>query len=147
MNFILLPFSGSVPFLPPVLDPGHKWKKCSTPPGSSLQYIEDLRNPSCWSESEYFYQHGQFHFLEIQWEIHFLTFLNTDRNAPKKKFRIVIWTFSFEICFRNEFLTARSGQTENTQIHGFAYFQFDLFPKSKIDSESRFQMRMSILQF
>ena len=29
------------------------------------------------------------HFLKIQWEIHFLTFLNIDRNAPKKKFRTV----------------------------------------------------------
>ena len=26
----------------------------------------------------------QHHFLIIQWEIHFLTFLNTDQNAPKK---------------------------------------------------------------
>ena len=33
----------------------------------------------------------------------FLTFgqsiLNTDRNAPKKYFRLEIWTFFFEICF------------------------------------------------
>ena len=29
----------------------------------------------------------------------------------------------------------------------FAYFQFDRFPKSKIDSESRFEMRMSISIF
>ena len=40
----------------------------------------------------------QHHFLKIQWEILFLTFLNTGRNA-KKKFRIEIWTFSFKICF------------------------------------------------
>ena len=40
-----------------ILDPGHKWTKCSTPPGSSLLYIGNLRNPSCWSESEYFYRH------------------------------------------------------------------------------------------
>ena len=65
----------------------------------------------------------------------------------KKKFRIVILTFSFEICFWNQFSTSGSSQTENTQIRVFAYFQFDHFPKSKIDSESRFQMRMSILQF
>ena len=28
-----------------------------------------------------------------------------------------------------------------------AYFQFDHFPKSEIDSESRFEMRMSIFLF
>ena len=79
----------------------------------------------------------QNYILKIQWEIHFLTFLNTDRNAPKK-FRIEIWTFSFQICFRNQFWTLVSGQTENMQIRIFAYFRFDHFPKSKIDSESRF---------
>ena len=91
----------------------------STPPGSSLLYIGNLRNPSCWSECEYFYRHGQFHFLEIQWEISFLTFLNTEQNAPKKKFRIVMWTFSFEICFQNQFSISGSGQTKNTQIRVF----------------------------
>ena len=45
------------------------------------------------------------HIFKIQWEIHFLTFLNTDRNAPKKIFRIEIWTFSFQICFKNQFST------------------------------------------
>ena len=74
-------------------------------------------------------------------------FLNTDQKAPEKKFRIEIWTFSFQICFRNQFSTSGSGQTENTQICVFAYFQFDHFPKSKIDSESRFEMRMSIFLF
>ena len=71
--------------------------------------------------------------LKIQWEIHFLTFKNTDRNAPKKKFRIEIWTFSFQICFQNQFLTLGSGQTENTRIRKYVYFQFDHFPKSKIE--------------
>ena len=33
------------------------------------------------------------------------------------------------------------------QIRVFAYFQFDHFPKLKIDSESRFEKRMSIFQF
>ena len=37
-----------------------------------------------------------------------------------------------------------SSQTENTQIRVFAYFQFDHFPKSKIDSESGFEMRIYI---
>ena len=44
-------------------------------------------------------------------------------------------------------MTSGSGQTENTQICVFAYFQFDYFPKSKIDFESRFEMRMSIFLF
>ena len=58
--------------------------------------------------------------LKIQWEINFLTFKNTDRNAPNKIFWIEIWTFSFKICFRNQFSTSGSGQTENTQIRVFA---------------------------
>ena len=37
--------------------------------------------------------------FKIQWEIHFFTFSNTDQNAPKKKFRLEIWIFSFQICF------------------------------------------------
>ena len=37
---------------------------------------------------------------------------------------------------------------ENTQICVIVYFQFYHFPKSKIDSESRFEKRMSIsIQF
>ena len=77
----------------------------------------------------------------------FFEFLNTDRNSFKKKIRIEICTFSFQICFRNQFLTSGSGQTENTQIRVFAYFQFDHFPKLKIDSESKFEMRMYIFLF
>ena len=34
----------------------------------------------------------------------------------QKKLRIEILTFSFQICFRNQFSTSGSGQTENTQI-------------------------------
>ena len=56
-----------------------------------------------------------------------------------KKFRILIPTFSFQICFWNQFLTLGSGQTENMQRRVFAYFQLDHFPKSKIDSKSRFK--------
>ena len=59
----------------------------------------------------------QNYIFKIQWEIHFLTFSNTDWNAPKKRFRIEIWTFSFIICFLNQFSTSGSGQTGNTQIH------------------------------
>ena len=58
-----------------------------------------------------------------------------------------IWGFSFEICFWNQFSTSGSGQAENTQIGVFAYFPFDNFLKSKIDYESRFQMRIAKFQF
>ena len=50
----------------------------------------------------------------------------------QKKFRIKIWTFSFQICFKNQFSTSGSGQTENTRIRVYVYFQFDHFLKSKI---------------
>ena len=33
------------------------------------------------------------------------------------------------------------------QLAFLAYFQFDHFPKSKIDSETRFEIRMSIFLF
>ena len=44
----------------------------------------------------------------------------------------------------NQFSTSGSGQTGNTQLCVFAYFQFDHFLKSKFDFISRFQMRISI---
>ena len=90
---------------------------------------------------------GPNHSLKIQWEIHFFTFEIIHRNSSKKIKKIKIWTLSFQICFRNQFLSLGSGQTRNTQIRVFAYFQFDHFPKSKIDSESRFEMRMYIFLF
>ena len=55
------------------------------------------------------------HILKIQWEIHFLTF-KIVTEMLQKKFRIEIWTFSFQICIKNQFLTSGSGQTENTRI-------------------------------
>ena len=88
----------------------------------------------------------QNYIFKIQWEIHFFTFSNTDQNAPKK-IRIEIWTCSLQICFYNQFLTAGSGQTGNTQIRVFAYFQFDHFPKLQIDFKCGFQMRISIFLF
>ena len=69
------------------------------------------------------------------------------KNALKKKFRIEIWTFSFQICFKNQFSTLGSGQTENARIRVFAHFPFDHFPKSKTNLESRFEMKMSIFLF
>ena len=36
-----------------------------------------------------------------------------DQKCSIKKFRIEIWTLSFQICCQNQFLTLGSGQTEN----------------------------------
>ena len=58
----------------------------------------------------------------------FWLFLNNDQNFLRIKISIEIWTFLF-------------------QIRVFEYFLFDHFPKSKIDSERRFEMRMSIFLF
>ena len=46
-----------------------------------------------------------------------------------------------------DFGSGQTENTENTRTHIFVYFQFDHFPKSKINSESRFEMKMSILLF
>ena len=65
----------------------------------------------------------------------------------KTKFRIEIWTLSFQICLQNRFWTSGNGQTENTCIRVHVFFQFDHFPESKIDFESRFEKRMPIFLF
>ena len=55
------------------------------------------------------------HFCDT-WSVHPF---HSDRNSSKTKFRIEIWTFSFQICFQN-------------QLRKYAYlrnFQFDHFPK------------------
>ena len=62
---------------------------------------------------------------------------------PLKNFRIEIWRFSFQICFRNQFLILKSGQTENPQICVFADFPFDHFPKSRRLK----RIEVSIVQF
>ena len=87
------------------------------------------------------------HFFENTMGNPFFDFLKYWPKRSKKKFRIEIWTFSFQICFKNQFWTSGSGQTENTRICVYVYFQFDHFPKSKIDFQSRFKMRMSIFLF
>ena len=76
-------------------------------------------------------------------------FFDFVKYRPKlfKKFSIEILVLSFQICFRNQFLTLGSGQTENTQIRVFAYFKFAHFLKSKIDSKRRFEKRMPIFLF
>ena len=67
--------------------------------------------------------------FKIQREIHFFNFFIVGRNTSPKKFRIEICTFSFQICFRNQFWTLGSGQTENTQICVFAFFSVWPLPK------------------
>ena len=85
--------------------------------------------------------------FKIQGEINFFTFLKYWSKLSTKFFWIWIGTFSFQICFRNQFWISGSGQTENAQILVFAYFPFEHFPKSKIDSKSKFEMKMSIVLF
>ena len=65
----------------------------------------------------------------------------------KKEFRIEIWAFSFQICFRNQFLTSGSGQTKNTHLRVFVYFPFNHFLKPKIYFESRFEKKIHIFLF
>ena len=76
-------------------------------------------------------------FYPVQWHFNFLTFcvsihfigtssiqfcytrsvhpFHSDQNSLKK-IRIEIWTFSYEICLRNPFLTSGNGQTENMRM-------------------------------
>ena len=109
----------------------------STPPGSSLLYIENLRNPSCWSECEYFYRHGQFHFLERQWEIRFLTFLNTDRNAQRKNLNrnmdILIWNMLSESIFD-------SGKWSNWKYANTRICIFSVWPLPEVENGFRKQI-------
>ena len=98
-----------------------------------------LKNP--WSISLKTLSHLKVTILKYNWKSIFDFLLNIDRNSLKK-IRIEILTFSFHICFRNQFWTRESGQTENTQIRVFSYFPFDHFLKSKFYSKSRFEMRI-----
>ena len=75
--------------------------------------------PGCLAFSDFFSHNicppHPNHFLKLQWEIHFWTFFVMIETL-QKKFRIEIWTFSSQICFRNQFWTSGSGQTKNTPI-------------------------------
>ena len=51
-------------------------------------------------------------FLKIQWEIHFGNFFVMIKML--EKFKRETWTFSFQICFCNQFQTSESDQTEIT---------------------------------
>ena len=89
-------------------------------------------------------------FLKIRWEIYFLIFLNTDQNAPIFFLELLYGHSHFKSAFGINFRlreVVKLKILQNTQIREFAYFQFDHFPKSKINSERRFEMRMSILLF
>ena len=70
--------------------------------------------------------------LKIQWEIQFSTFFVVGQNAPKFFFTIEIWTFSFQNCFRNQFWTFGSGQTENTANMYLRIFSFTTSPRPKL---------------
>ena len=59
-------------------------------------------------------------FCDIWSVIHFIL----TETLQQQKFRIEIWTFSLQICFRNKFLTLGSGQTKNSQIRVFLVFLY-----------------------
>ena len=69
--------------------------------------------------------------------------LNTYGQSLKIPFNFIS-KLKFLNTIENPFFTLGSAQTENTQIRAFAYFQFNHFLKYKMDSESRFEMRISI---
>ena len=108
----------------PNVDPGHKWKKMFYPPWIITPIHREPKEPIVliW----------KWIFLSTR-SIHFLTFLILTETLHFF-FRMVIWTFTIEICFRNQFFTLGTGHTENMQIRVFVYFQFDHLPKLKIDS-------------
>ena len=62
--------------------------------------------------------HFEITFLKYNGQSIFLTFLNIGRNSSTKNFRIKIWTFSFQICFRNQFLTS---EVVKLKIRKYAY--------------------------
>ena len=57
-------------------------------------------------------------------------FFYIGRNSSKKKIRLKIWTFSFQICFQNQFWTWK-WSNRNTQMHIFGIFRLttSLSPK------------------
>ena len=42
----------------------------------------------------------QNYIFKIQWEIHFLSFLNTNRNAPQKNLEQLLYSTLLEKCFK-----------------------------------------------
>ena len=76
--------------------------------------------------------------FKIQWEIYFLKIFFMIETLHKQ-----IQNTNSDILISNQFWTLGKVELRICQLsHILAYFQFDPFPKSKIDSESRFEMRM-----
>ena len=73
-------------------------------------------------------------------------FLNIDQNSSKKNYNRNMYILISNL-LSESFFDLGKWSTENMQIRIFEYVQFDHFPKTKIDSESRFEMKMSILLF
>ena len=67
------------------------------------------------------------HFFDT-WSVHPF---HMDQNFSTKKFRIELWTFSFQIGFRNQFSTLGSGQTENYVNMRICVFPVWPLPKVK----------------
>ena len=62
----------------------------------------------------------QNYIFKIQWKIHFLNFKKIGQNSLKKKFRIEIWTFSFQICFG---INYGLWEAVKLKIHVYAYYK------------------------
>ena len=58
------------------------------------------------------------HIFKIQWEIHFLTFLNTDQNAPKKNLEQKYGYSHFKSALKINF---RPREVVKQKIHVYAY--------------------------
>ena len=79
--------------------------------------------------------------FKIQWEIHFLTFFIYWPKLFKKKLE---WKYGHSY-FKSAFgIDSGLREVLKPKIRVFADFQFDHFPKSIINSESRFEMRMPV---
>ena len=85
------------------------------------------------------------HFLKIQWEIHFFTFLNTDRNGPKQNFEQQLYSTLLENCFQNRFRTTGSVRTRKHALSLSCIFWLGHFPKSKNSFESSFLIKCYII--
>ena len=69
----------------------------------------------------------------------FFTLKNIDQNPLKIKFRIKIWTFSFQNWFWNQLSTSESNQTKNTQIHMVTSFSFTTSQSQKLVPKADFK--------
>ena len=82
--------------------------------------------------------------FNIEWEIHFLTFLKYGSKLFKKILEEKNGHFHFKSVFAINFWLR---EWVKRKIRKYLYFLFDHIPKSKMNSKSRFEMRMSIFLF